>query len=105
MSGVVSAIILGVSAILFVLPGFLMKDFSKKSALRIMFASFLYLPIVLVVLYIDRSCQLISAMDTPVDKLTTSKTVSVNPKRFILWLFIVTIIMLFAALTALAYHG
>jgi cytochrome c oxidase subunit 3 len=41
-------------------------------------------------------------MDTPVDKLTTSpvKTVSVNPKRFILWLFIVTIIMLFAALTS-----
>jgi protoheme IX farnesyltransferase len=56
MGGVVSAIILGVSAILFVVPTVsLMKDFSKKSALRIMFASFLYLPIVLVALYIDRS--------------------------------------------------
>lgn len=55
ITGVKSAFIVTVCGVLFLSQTFmLMKDCSKKSALKIMFASFLYLPIVQIAFLIDK---------------------------------------------------
>jgi heme o synthase len=55
LTGINSAIIATVCGVLFLAQTFsLMKDFSRKSALRIMFGSFLYLPIVQIAYLLDK---------------------------------------------------
>jgi protoheme IX farnesyltransferase len=55
LTGLNSAIVATVCGVLFLAQTFsLMKDFSKKSALRIMFGSFLYLPIVQISYLLDK---------------------------------------------------
>jgi heme o synthase len=55
LTGLNSAIIATVCGVLFLAQTFsLMKDFSRKSALRIMFGSFLYLPIVQISYLLDK---------------------------------------------------
>jgi heme o synthase len=55
LTGINSAIIATVCGVLFLAQTFsLMKDFSRKSALRIMFGSFLYLPIVQISYLLDK---------------------------------------------------
>jgi heme o synthase len=55
MTGNVSAVIVTTSGVLFLAQTFyLMKDGSKKSAMKIMFGSFLYLPIVQIAMLLDK---------------------------------------------------
>ncbi len=55
LSGIVSCIIIIMAGLLFLYPTIrLVRDNSRKSALRIMYSSFLYLPVVLIVLLIDK---------------------------------------------------
>ncbi len=55
ISGLVSAILLTLGGLLFLYPTIkLIRDRSKKTALQIMFSSFLYLPLALLVLLIDK---------------------------------------------------
>jgi protoheme IX farnesyltransferase len=55
ITGIDSAIVAIVCGVLFLAQTFsLMKDGSRKSALRIMFGSFLYLPIVQIAYLLDR---------------------------------------------------
>jgi protoheme IX farnesyltransferase len=55
ITGINSALIVTVCGVLFLAQTFsLMKDGSRKSALRIMFGSFLYLPIVQIAFLLDK---------------------------------------------------
>ncbi|MEQ9229478.1 MAG: protoheme IX farnesyltransferase, partial [Cyclobacteriaceae bacterium] len=55
ITGLTSAIVATVCGILFLAQTFtLMKDNSRKSALRIMFGSFIYLPIVQIAFLLDK---------------------------------------------------
>ena len=55
MAGINSAVIITVCGVLFLAQTFwLMKEGSRKAALRIMFGSFLYLPIVQIALIVDK---------------------------------------------------
>ncbi len=55
LSGIVSAIIATVMALLFMLPALeLIRTGERKAALKLMFASFLYLPVVQMAYYFDR---------------------------------------------------
>jgi heme o synthase len=55
MTGNISAVVVTTSGVLFLAQTFyLMKDGSKKSAMKIMFGSFLYLPIVQIAMLLDK---------------------------------------------------
>ena len=54
-SGIISCVIITISGLLFLYPAVrLVRDRSRKSALQLMYSSFLYLPVVLIVLLIDK---------------------------------------------------
>jgi heme o synthase len=55
ISGISSCIIIAISGLLFLYPAIkLVRDQSRKSALRLMYSSFLYLPVTLIALLIDK---------------------------------------------------
>jgi protoheme IX farnesyltransferase len=55
VTGIFSAVVATVCGVLFLAQTFsLMRDQSRKSALRIMYSSFLYLPIVQIAFLIDK---------------------------------------------------
>jgi len=55
ITGVNSAVVTTICGVLFLAQTFgLMRDYSKKSAMKIMYSSFLYLPIVQIALLLDK---------------------------------------------------
>ncbi len=55
ISGIISCILITIAGLLFIYPAIkLVRDKSRKAALQIMYCSFLYLPVVLIALLIDK---------------------------------------------------
>src|SRR5690606_15659435 len=99
LTGLNSGIVATVCGALFLAQTFsLMRDCSRKSALKIMFGSFLYLPSVQIAYLLDK---LPEAMERELKYVDIEdQPIAMHPKKFALWLFMVTVVMVFAGLTS-----
>ena len=99
LTGINSAVIVTVCGVLFLASTIkLMQDQSRESALRIMFSSFLYLPVVqtgVLTRHGEMMVEDYKLVDSPVEQ-----PLSMHPKKFAMLLFIATAIMIFAAFTS-----